>query len=227
MAEVYYIEGSDYTGKTTLIDNLCKYIKSKGKTVLALKEPNGRYREELLSKDGNLSFFERRILFMACHMQTREYINKHMNEYDYVIVDRNAIISDMMYLETELPAIEEEDAESVKRSLRRMYSSALRTQYCSGCASFEPHLIVLHIDEDEFKTRVNARAVKEDDINDLKDMDFKMSIYNAYKKFIYEDDHFNNMLKSFFASVHVVDNWDYDSRIKARILYDTVMKDGK
>lgn len=226
MAEVYYIEGSDYTGKTTLIGNLQSQIKSDGKRVLVLKEPNGRYRDDLLNGDVELSFFERRLLFLACHMQTRELIHKEMNNYDYIIVDRSAVVSDMIYMgiETELFS---DELNGLKRELRRAYSSLLRLQENSQCASFEPHLILLHIDEEEFKTRVLNRGVKENDINDLRGMDFKMAIYKSYEKFIYEDSIINNMIKNFFKSVHVFDGDSLDSKSRAGLIYKTVMKEDK
>lgn len=224
MAEVYYIEGSDYTGKTTLIQNLSERIDKDGKTVLLLKEPNGYFRTQLLNSRKELSFFERRLLFLTCHMQTREIIARELDNYDYIIIDRCAIVSDMMHLGTE--CIHEMDMEICSKKLIWAYDS-IREFHELTSKDFNSHLLLLYVGEKEFERRVSLRNADNQNNNDLKGMDFKKAIYNAYKDFIYNGNNIHSGIKDMFSTVHILDTEYGGSMEKADKVYYSIMRESK
>ena len=87
MCKVFFIEGPDDSGKTTLIKNLSNYFKSNGRRVAIFREPDGEFRKMLLDKDSNLSFATRRALFAADHLQTLDTIYQSKDKYDYILID--------------------------------------------------------------------------------------------------------------------------------------------
>ena len=93
MCKVFFIEGPDYSGKTTLIKNLSNYFKSNGRRVAIFREPDGEFRKMLLDKDSNLSFATRRALFAADHLQTLDTIYQSRDKYDYIFVDEVQFLS--------------------------------------------------------------------------------------------------------------------------------------
>lgn len=223
MAEVFYIEGCDYMGKTTLITELKKIIKKNNKTVLTLREPVGDIREKLLSKTEDLTFLDRRILFLTCHMQVRERIREAINDVDYIIIDRCAPVSDSMQIFAE-SEMDSHMLHAFRGQLRRMYRNAIKLQQHYIC-DFRTHLILLHTDEDEFNRRIASRTINEDDVLDSKSKEFKFKIYNAYKELIANDD--EEGILSLFDTVHVLDNTTNLTPLEnASLAYNMIMKGG-
>lgn len=89
------LEGIDFCGKTTQVELLDKYFKSKGKEVLIIREPGGtliseKIRDVLLDKSNHSMFYETELfLFSASRAQlVREKIKPSLSNGIYVISDR-------------------------------------------------------------------------------------------------------------------------------------------
>ena len=100
-------EGLDSCGKTTQIDLLIKFLKSKKKKVLHLKMPDKESEYSVLTNDlihnkldNDESKHEKNtLLLMSLSARIHEYfakINPAFNKYDYIIVDRY-IYSSLVY----------------------------------------------------------------------------------------------------------------------------------
>jgi dTMP kinase len=88
-------EGIDFSGKSTQIDLLKDYLKSKGNKVEIIREPGGteiseKVRTVLLDKENSNMFWETEfLLFSASRAQlVREKIRPYLRDRIYVISDR-------------------------------------------------------------------------------------------------------------------------------------------
>ncbi|MCG6915148.1 dTMP kinase [bacterium BMS3Abin03] len=88
-------EGIDFSGKSTQIDLLKDYLKSKGNKVEIIREPGGteiseKVRTILLDKENSNMFWETEfLLFSASRAQlVREKIRPYLRDRIYVISDR-------------------------------------------------------------------------------------------------------------------------------------------
>lgn len=185
-AKIIYVEGSDYSGKTTFINNVKEKLEKQGKKCKCFKEPSGIYRELLLSdKSKDISLIERRILFCASRISVMEEIYKVKDEFDYIFVDRTSIVSDYVYTHIE------------GNNNELLYITLFPT-YCL-CLDFAENIdekiydsffmrnssiIFLDIDKKTFMERMDKREQVTNDINDAKDIIFKKNVFNKYKDFI-------------------------------------------
>ena len=181
MCKIFVIEGPDYSGKTTLINRLCKYFKSNGKRVAIFKEPSGEIREMLLDKDGNLPFATRRCLFAADHFQTLDSIYKVRDNYDYIFMDRSTVISDLVYAPSEIDS----DYAFFKMSeLTREQFLLIDSIEYDSFFMCNTHLILLRLPKQELLNRMYSRAINSNDIFDIKSDDFKILIWQKYNELI-------------------------------------------
>lgn len=178
MCKVFFIEGPDYSGKTTLIKNLSNYFKSNGRRVAIFREPDGEFRKMLLDKDSNLSFATRRALFAADHLQTLDTIYQSRDKYDYIFVDRCAIVSDLVY-----SSYETEDS-----FLRGRISDNYQAQYriidnyqYNNFFKLNSALVILKLPKQELLSRMVSRAIDKNDKFDIKGDDFKVEVWTNYR----------------------------------------------
>lgn len=191
MCKIFAIEGPDYSGKTTLINTLYKYLKSNGKRVAIFKEPEGTIRKMLLDKDGNLSSEARRCLFAADHFQTLDTIYEVKDKYDYIFMDRTTVISDLVYSPLE---------DDCSGMLNANLSISLQDHYdlidiCKYDNFFKEntHLILLQLSKQELINRMSIRAINSNDIFDIKSDDFKFKVWSKYNELI--DSIMNNNMR--------------------------------
>ena len=178
MCKVFFIEGPDYSGKTTLIKNLSNYFKSNGRRVAIFREPDGEFRKMLLDKDSNLSFATRRALFAADHLQTLDIIYQSRDKYDYIFVDRCTIVSDLVY-----SRYETEDS-----FLRGRISDNYQAQYriidnyqYNNFFKLNSALVILKLPKQELLSRMVSRAIDKNDKFDIKGDDFKVEVWANYR----------------------------------------------
>ena len=178
MCKVFFIEGPDYSGKTTLIKNLSNYFKSNGRRVAIFREPDGEFRKMLLDKDSNLSFATRRALFAADHLQTLDTIYQSRDKYDYIFVDRCTIVSDLVY-----SRYETEDS-----FLRGRISDNYQAQYriidnyqYNNFFKLNSALVILKLPKQELLSRMVSRAIDKNDKFDIKGDDFKVEVWANYR----------------------------------------------
>ena len=178
MCKVFFIEGPDYSGKTTLIKNLSNYFKSNGRRVAIFREPDGEFRKMLLDKDSNLSFATRRALFAADHLQTLDTIYQSRDKYDYIFVDRCTIVSDLVY-----SRYETEDS-----FLRGRISDNYQAQYriidnyqYNNFFKLNSALVILKLPKHELLSRMVSRAIDKNDKFDIKGDDFKVEVWANYR----------------------------------------------
>ena len=178
MCKVFFIEGPDYSGKTTLIKNLSNYFKSNGRRVAIFREPDGEFRKMLLDKDSNLSFATRRALFAADHLQTLDTIYQSKDKDDYIFVDRCTIVSDLVY-----SRYETEDS-----FLRGRISDNYQAQYriidnyqYNNFFKLNSALIILKLPKQELLSRMVSRAIDKNDKFDIKGDDFKVEVWANYR----------------------------------------------
>lgn len=177
MAQIVFIDGPDYSGKTTLINRLSVHFQSKGLKVATFKEPSGEFRKMLLDKDKEYTPSTRRLLYQADHVEMMDNIYKVFNNYDYIIVDRCALISDNIYSKTEIKS------EFLLYELGNHLSvihKALDYEDYESIFRMHSHLIMLRLPKNTFKERINQRKVDETDLLDSKPLDFKMDIFEKY-----------------------------------------------
>lgn len=181
MCKIFIFEGPDYAGKTTLVNNLCKYFKSKGKRVSLLKEPDGTIRKLLLDKDAKLAFGARRFLYAADHVRVLGEIYDNRDKYDYIFIDRTAVISDMIYSEFE--SKDKELSSKMSNTLRAQYQAINEKQYDNYFRS-NATLVLLDLPKQELITRMSIRAINSNDIFDIKSDDFKIKVWERYRDLI-------------------------------------------
>ena len=181
MCKIFIFEGPDYSGKTTLISNLYKHFKSTGKRVAMLKEPDGEIRKMLLDKNGNLPFAARRFLYAADHMETLDTIYGIKNKYDFIFIDRTAVISDMIYSEFE--SNNKELSMKMSNTLKSQFKIIDNLQYDDYFRK-NSTLVLLNLSKQELMARMSARAINNNDIFDIKSNDFKIKIWEKYKNLI-------------------------------------------
>ena len=178
MCKVFFIEGPDYSGKTTLIKNLSNYFKSNGRRVAIFREPDGEFRKMLLDKDSNLSFATRRALFAADHLHTLDTIYQSRDKYDSIFVDRCTIVSDLVY-----SRYETEDS-----FLRGRISDNYQAQYriidnyqYNNFFKLNSALVILKLPKQELLSRMVSRAIDKNDKFDIKGDDFKVEVWANYR----------------------------------------------
>jgi len=87
-------EGIDGSGKSTQLNLLSQYLKSKGKKVLNIREPGGtilgeKIREILLDNNLNINKRSELLLFLASRAQlVEEVIKPHLKRGFFVLADR-------------------------------------------------------------------------------------------------------------------------------------------
>ena len=178
MCKVFFIEGPDYSGKTTLIKNLSNYFKSNGRRVAIFREPDGEFRKMLLDKDSNLSFATRRALFAADHLQTLDIIYQSKDKYDYIFVDRCTIVSDLVY-----SRYETEDSFSrgrISDNYQAQYRIIDSYQY-NNFFKLNSALVILKLPKQELLSRMVSRAIDKNDKFDIKGDDFKVEVWTNYR----------------------------------------------
>ena len=179
MCKIFFIEGPDYSGKTTLISNLYNYFKSNSSRVAILREPDGEFRRMLLGKNGNLSFGTRRFLYAADHVQTLDSIYNIKDKFEYILVDRTTIVSDLIYSEFDCCNNKKLSCQMLDM-LRKQFALIDKEQY-NGYFKNNSHLILLSLSKQELINRMTSRAINQNDIFDIKSDDFKFQIWEKYK----------------------------------------------
>ena len=207
-AKVIFVEGSDYSGKTTLISALTSNLAKEGKTYMVLKEPFGIYREILLNPNKKLSFMTRRILFMAGHIEVMNKITETVknNNFDYIFIDRTSIISDWVYSVVE----SDSDNECIKILAKILDTiEYVDKNFFESFFKNNSSIIFLDASESTMKYRINERKINSDDINDIKSTEFKMKIYEIYHYLIKIIDTSYSTIENFtrfFKEYMILDN---------------------
>lgn len=178
MCKVYFIDGPDYSGKTTLIHKIYSHFVLKSKKVAILKEPDGDIRKILLDKDGDYSYSSRRCLFAADHFNTLDTIYKIKDKYDYIFIDRCAIASDVVYSFNE--DVKDKKTRNFLCLLLNQYDMVDELEY-NDFFKKNSNLILLNLSEQELMKRIEQRAVRTDDIFDIKGNDYKIKITKQYQ----------------------------------------------
>ena len=199
MAEIIFWEGSDYTGKTTAIKYIKEYYESRNKKVLILKEPFGKFREMLLSKEDNLHEQTRRLLFIADHIEVMSEIFKSKDDYDIILIDRVSIVSDFIYMREEI-----EDKYILSKTMENSFKNYMFVDktYFKGFFANNTHLFIIDIDKSDFLKRLKSRGINEKDLFDSKQNSFKEKIWKSYNQMI----HLTNLshLRPYFKSIQVI-----------------------
>lgn len=206
MCEVYFFDGPDYAGKTTLINRLSSHFLLNGKRVAKLKEPDGDIRKILLDKDGDYDFASRRCLFAANHFQTLSTIYKIKDYYDYIFVDRCAVISDIIYSFDEIT--KNPRTRNLLYSIINQYNAVDNYEYDKFFKN-NSNLVLLNLSEQELRKRISSRPIKEDDLFDIKSDGFKIKIAKKYEKMSKDIMVKNNKIRDLFnevLSIEVDDN---------------------
>lgn len=184
MVKIYFIEGPDGCGKTTFIKRIEDKLKDKGLKVMVLKEPSNDIRNILLDKDKDYGYLTRRFLFAANHAETLDLIFKARNDYDIVLIDRMALISDLIYAVMDRNNVDGYLKgviwESIYFMIRDIDDMMYKNFYFNG---ENINLVLLDISKDELLNRINSRK-NTGDIYDIKGNDFKLEILSRYKQFI-------------------------------------------
>lgn len=178
--KIIFVEGSDYVGKTTFIDKFILLLNSEGLKALRIVEPNGEYRKILMSKGNKLSIQGRKFLFAANHIDTMYKIAKEYDNYDYILIDRTALISDFIYNTSD-----NELNEYLER-FAGMYEDLDLTKF-NNLFLNNSMTLFLAVTPSIFESRLQARKVKISDYYDSKTEDFKRNIcrkYNAMYSYI-------------------------------------------
>lgn len=204
--KILFIEGSDYSGKTTLIKSLKNYLKTNGYKVLTLKEPSSFYREILLKND-NISNSARRKLFEANHLDILDFLYKNKDNYDFAIIDRCAPVSDFIY-----SSIEETKFNLINTCINdyKLVDFKLYNYFFAENSI----LIIIKINKETFKNRVQEREIDKEDILDSKDFEFKSKVYDNYSAIIKLLKH-NSLrhLSSLFKDVLVFEDGNFKNKI--------------
>ncbi|MGL5711375.1 MAG: dTMP kinase [Paraclostridium sp.] len=180
--KIIYIEGPDYSGKTTLISKLRKKLEREGNSVFITREPGGnngeKIREILLDPSDKISYITRRLLFLANHIETMDYITYISEIYDYIIIDRSAEISDMVYGHMC-------SSGRVKPISRKLYKlmgyicSLAKEDFYNGSLD-ESRVVFLDTPINVLRARISKRE-NTNDLNDNKSTEFKLDIAKKYK----------------------------------------------
>lgn len=203
MCKIFFIEGPDYSGKTTLINKIKKSLKDK--RILTLKEPGYEMREMLLDKDRNLNSYTRRLLFTASHIEVMTEIYRKKDDYDIILVDRTAIVSDLIYSSNE-----DDVSDTVANATRKLFVKLIEIYKKTDEMLFgnffknNSNLILVHVDEETFKARLSSRVVDEQDIHDSKDDKFKWKIRHEYEHFLEEESLVNLIIPNIFKKAYTI-----------------------
>lgn len=181
-AKVIYIEGPDGSGKTTLISKLKKVYEKNKKSVYITKEPGGKNTEKirdiLLDPNDNISYITRRLLFLADHIERLDHMTYLIDKYDYIIIDRSAEVSDMVYGHMC-------SSGRVKPLSKRLYKlmryicDLAKNEFYMGMFD-DSKIVFVNLPEQVLKKRISSRA-QLNDLMDRKSMDFKLDIGRKYK----------------------------------------------
>lgn len=174
--KVIFVEGADYSGKTTFIKKITDKLSKEGQTFLILKEPFGIYRDILLDPKGELTFLNRRMLFAAGHIEIMNKIVETVKyeNFDYIFIDRTSIISDWVYSIAENPnqaKTLEKVLNTIEYADKNFYESFFKNN---------SSIILLDIQRNVIANRIESRKIDSNDINDIKSSEFKMKIYDTY-----------------------------------------------
>ena len=207
MCKIYFIEGPDYSGKTTLINKIKESFKDK--RILVLREPCNEMRAMLLDKDRNLQNQTRRFLFAASHTKIMSEIYTKRKEYDIVIVDRSAVVSDIIYSNHE-NGVKEHMSKITGNTLAKIIDIYIETDnvFYNDFFKNNSELLMLTIDDETFEKRLKSRKIDEKDINDSRDDDFKWRIKRDYEIFITNSDTSRIIVPSIFKAIHVLKSDD-------------------
>jgi thymidylate kinase len=203
MAEIVFIEGPDYSGKSTGIKIIAKALEKKGKKVLITKEPGGtpanKYIRSLLldadiDKIDSIDYLARRMLYAADHVHQLAWLDKHCSEYDYILVDRYHPLSDFIYgqmMQPEGYTFKEQESKQKKaiysRDLNKMTQDYIK-HFVNETLLLDAKLIILQLNEDKLLERIELRNAEgnKPDVFDVKGLDFKKKIVSNYNKIINE-----------------------------------------
>jgi thymidylate kinase len=182
-AKIFFLEGPNYCGKSTITKALTNIIDDMGKSFYTTFEPGGdeigmAIRDTLLNKELNekceMDYTCRRLLYAASHAQMLQDLRKKIYQYDYIIIDRYNPISDLVY-----GPMEKDSDENFKRKLNlsKLIFGTLNNEFLIPYS----YLFFLDISIETLKERDLKRNTKEHKLYDYKDFAFKESIWMRYK----------------------------------------------
>lgn len=194
MAKILYTDGPDGSGKTVLVQKLKKKLESQGHKVYITKEPGGEtfgpVRELLQNPNDVVHDISRRILFFANHIQVLGEIQKIINDYDYIIIDRMSFVSDRVY-GCNLGKYNELSSKMLDEFMDMTQSIY---KECFGDFINEEtqiNLIFIDINDNLLRKRIGERK-SSNDLNDNKNMDFKIKVNHIYKDVVKEIEKYND-----------------------------------
>lgn len=168
---IFYIEGPDLSGKTTLITKLQKIFLNIGLNCETLKEPSGLTRQLILNSSEYLCPTAERLYFLANHINVLSQANlMTLAPNHIVLIDRSAIVSDYVQMES----TESKNHIDYIEKVRPVITDTDITKAKKG-------LILLSAQKETIEYRSNKRKTVNDK-NDIKGLDFKIKIAEEYSK---------------------------------------------
>lgn len=193
-AKFIFFEGSDYVGKSTQINKLYMHLTSKKYRVAVIREPGSTpgmecIRKRLLDKEANtrepLDYLTRRLLYAADHAQGLSYMNSIKNKFDYILVDRYTLISDLVFGPLSLEGNNDDlyIAElTIHEDMAKIYDKFYNAK--GGSPIHNAIIIIMPIKEETLVDRINKRNSQgyDNNILDEKSLEFKKTINRIYNK---------------------------------------------
>lgn len=214
--KVFFVEGSDYSGKTTFIKRAEEYLKSSGFNVLTLKEPVSPLREILLSKDYDFGFSGRRLLFAGSHTFVMDKIFAEKDNYDYILVDRTSVITDAIYMQAE---IDRGVDNSKREEIYDLYGHINKTSiladkiFYNGFFKENSSLILISLDRCDLESRISHRGIDTSDRYDSQSIEYKRNIWRKYDELINRIRLGEDSVSQFFKKVYIVPSENSKSMI--------------
>lgn len=223
-AKVFFVEGSDYSGKTTLIQKLSEYLIGQGHSVLLLKEPISPLRDVLLGKDYDFGFAAKRFLFAGSHTYLMDIVFKSKGDYDFILIDRTSVITDAVYSSMEMRIdLKDKDREGLFSICKDMTDAIKQTDKTlfDNFFSENSYLILLDITKSQLINRINRRKVDTDDRYDSLSSDYKIKVWQSYSDIARNIADGDDSLKGIFKNIYIV---NADDNPMSLIIKNNVLK---